>query len=246
MAKEGEERANNENDPKGINGQAEMVSSQSRGSSDNEHQNATGKRGKRANARANKKTAKYKKVKSLGNFCQQFIRLFVTWKDVLSLEEAAKQISDGEVFDEKLLKTKIRRLYDIANVLQSIGLINKTQMFNSRKPAFKWIGLHGVVSAIQMIKNWVRTAQNELNSQKGGSVKSSLKSFHGVDWLMRQKSVQASSKPGQKRSKSKPAGIQSPPQPSPLKLKRSASFIEASPAKGSLIVEQQKRQWALQ
>ena len=27
MAKEGEERANNENDPKGINGQAEMVSS---------------------------------------------------------------------------------------------------------------------------------------------------------------------------------------------------------------------------
>ena len=118
MAKDGEERANCENDPKGINGQAaEMVSSQSRGSSENEHQNALGKRGKRANARASKKTAKYKKVKSLGNFCQQFIRLFVTWKDVLSLEEAAKQISDGEVFDEKLLKTKIRRLYDIANVL---------------------------------------------------------------------------------------------------------------------------------
>ena len=41
-------------------------------------------------------------------------------------------------------------------------------------------------------------------------------------------------------------GIQSPPRPSPLKLKRSASFIEASPAKGSLIIEQQKRQWALQ
>ena len=84
----------------------------------------------------------------MGNFCQQFIRLFVTWKDVLSLEEAAKQISDGEVFDEKLLKTKIRRLYDIANVLQSIGLIHKTQMSNSRKPAFKWIGLRGVVMAI--------------------------------------------------------------------------------------------------
>ena len=101
-----------------------------------------------AASRAQKKQAKYKKVKSLGNFCQQFIRLFVTWKDVLSLEEAAKQISDGEVFDEKLLKTKIRRLYDIANVLQSIGLIHKTQMSNSRKPAFKWIGLRGVVMAI--------------------------------------------------------------------------------------------------
>ena len=105
-----------------------------------------GKRGRRAsNARAQKKAAKYKKVKSLGNFCQQFIRLFVTWKKVLSLEEAAKQISDGEVYDEKLLKTKIRRLYDIANVLQSIGLIRKTQMSNSRKPAFQWIGLKGVV-----------------------------------------------------------------------------------------------------
>ena len=126
-------------------------------------------------ARMQRKTPKYKKVKSLGNFCQQFIRLFVTWKDVLSLEEAAKQISDGEVYDEKLLKTKIRRLYDIANVLQSIGLIHKTQMSNSRKPAFKWVGLRGVVLAIQEIKDLVRTAQLELTSQKG-SVKSGGKS----------------------------------------------------------------------
>jgi hypothetical protein len=35
----------------------------------------------------------YKKEKSLGILCQQFIHLFVTWKDVLSLEEAAKKIS---------------------------------------------------------------------------------------------------------------------------------------------------------
>jgi hypothetical protein len=40
----------------------------------------------------------------------------VTWKDVISLEEAARQISSDEI-DEKMLKTKIRRLYDIANVL---------------------------------------------------------------------------------------------------------------------------------
>jgi len=124
-----------------------------------------GKRRRRpANGRAQKKVAKYKKVKSLGNFCLQFIRLFVTWKDVLSLEEAAKEISDGEVYDEKLLKTKIRRLYDIANVLQSIGLIHKTQMSNSRKPAFKWIGLKGVILAIEEIKKLVKTAQQELLS----------------------------------------------------------------------------------
>lgn len=42
------------------------------------------------------------------------------------------------------LKTKIRRLYDIANVLQSIGLIEKTNHTYNKKPAFRWIGIHGV------------------------------------------------------------------------------------------------------
>jgi len=104
---------------------------------------------------------------------------------VLSLEEAAKLISDGEVYDEKLLKTKIRRLYDIANVLQSIGLIHKTQMSNSRKPAFKWVGLKGVVLAIEEIKKLVRTAQAEiLSSSQNGSVKSSnVKSSAGFVWF---------------------------------------------------------------
>jgi len=36
------------------------------------------------------KVKQYKKEKSLGILCQQFIHLFVTWKDVLSLEDAAK------------------------------------------------------------------------------------------------------------------------------------------------------------
>lgn len=65
----------------------------------------------------NKRQPKYKKVKSLGNFCQQFIHLFVGWKPVISLEEAARQISDDATISDKVLKTKIRRLYDIANVL---------------------------------------------------------------------------------------------------------------------------------
>jgi hypothetical protein len=43
-----------------------------------------------------------------------------------------------------MLKTKIRRLYDIANVLQSIGLIEKTNQTFNKKPAFRWIGIHGV------------------------------------------------------------------------------------------------------
>ena len=78
---------------------------------------------------------------------------------MLSLEEAAKQISLCEVPDrheqesrEQKLKTKIRRLYDIANVLQSIGLIEKCHAINSKKPAFKWIGLHGTQRSVQELK----------------------------------------------------------------------------------------------
>jgi transcription factor E2F7/8 len=40
----------------------------------------------------------------------------VTWKRVISLEEAAREISQKDIEEQKL-KTKIRRLYDIANVL---------------------------------------------------------------------------------------------------------------------------------
>ena len=86
------------------------------------------------------KKSKYKRDKSLGILCQQFIGLFVTWRHVISLEDAARQISLKEeggdslfatedvsgMDDAQKLKTKVRRLYDIANVLQSIGLIEKT------------------------------------------------------------------------------------------------------------------------
>lgn len=39
-------------------------------------------------------------------------------------------------------KTKVRRLYDIANVLTAIGLIKKVYMYDRsiRKPVFKYIG----------------------------------------------------------------------------------------------------------
>jgi len=118
---------------------------------------------RRGNTKKSNKTQKYKKVKSLGHFCQQFIILFVSWKRVISLEEAARQISDDEQIDEKTLKTKIRRLYDIANVLQSIGLIAKTQMSKNRKPAFRWVGLHGAIESLQEIKDLVKRTREVTN-----------------------------------------------------------------------------------
>lgn len=126
------------------------------------------------------KVSKYKRDKSLGILCQQFIGLFVTWRRIISLEQAARQISKREELglnfnttqehaslevddgaglqdltleEAQRLKTKIRRLYDIANVLQSIGLIEKTNHTHNKKPAFRWVGIHGVHAFMQELKD---------------------------------------------------------------------------------------------
>ena len=77
-----------------------------------------------------------------------------------ALEEAASlDVDDGAglqdltVEEAQKLKTKIRRLYDIANVLQSIGLIEKTNHTHNKKPAFRWVGIHGVHAFMQALKD---------------------------------------------------------------------------------------------
>src|SRR4051812_42804286 len=39
-----------------------------------------------------------------------------------------------------IILAKVRRLYDIANVLTSLRLIEKIHLVQTRKPAFKWMG----------------------------------------------------------------------------------------------------------
>ena len=85
---------------------------------------------------------KRKKKKSLGILCESFIKQFLTWRKTISLEQAARRISDHKI-DESKLKTKVRRLYDIANVLAALNLIEKTSL-ETRKPAFKWVGEEGL------------------------------------------------------------------------------------------------------
>lgn len=44
---------------------------------------------------------------------------------------------------DAIMKTRIRRLYDIANILQSLKLIEKVQITEAhggRKPAFQYMG----------------------------------------------------------------------------------------------------------
>ncbi|XP_007430551.1 transcription factor E2F8 [Python bivittatus] len=87
-----------------------------------------------------------RKDKSLRVMSQKFVMLFlVSTPQLVSLEVAAKSLIGEDHFeslDKSKFKTKIRRLYDIANVLSSLELIEKVHIREekSRKPAFKWIG----------------------------------------------------------------------------------------------------------
>ncbi|XP_026866951.2 transcription factor E2F8 isoform X2 [Electrophorus electricus] len=92
------------------------------------------------------KGASSRKDKSLRVMSQKFVMLFlISNPRIVSLEIAAKiLIGEDQVVDQdkSKFKTKIRRLYDIANVLSSLELIKKVHVTEERgrKPAFKWTG----------------------------------------------------------------------------------------------------------
>uniref|UniRef100_A0A673WCS4 Transcription factor E2F8 n=1 Tax=Salmo trutta TaxID=8032 RepID=A0A673WCS4_SALTR len=87
-----------------------------------------------------------RKDKSLRVMSQKFVMLFlVSTPRVVSLEVAARiLIGEDQVVDQdkSKFKTKVRRLYDIANVLRSLKLIEKVHVTEERgrKPAFEWTG----------------------------------------------------------------------------------------------------------
>ncbi|KFV17822.1 Transcription factor E2F7, partial [Tauraco erythrolophus] len=90
-------------------------------------------------------SANSRKDKSLRIMSQKFVMLFLVSKTkIVTLDVAAKILIEEtqDTVDYSKFKTKVRRLYDIANVLTSLGLIKKVHVTEERgrKPAFKWIG----------------------------------------------------------------------------------------------------------
>ena len=68
--------------------------------------------------------------------------LFLQKNAKINLDFAARVIH-GIALPEAVMKTRIRRLYDIANILQSLQLIQKVQVTEAngiKKPAFQYIG----------------------------------------------------------------------------------------------------------
>lgn len=103
------------------------------------------------------------KEKSLAKLSQKFIQLFLVGNKTIAMNDASDKIlgptlaqssNDCESKEQKakvraanskLLKTKIRRLYDVANVLVSIGIIQKLNGGNNmnnalkHRPSFRWV-----------------------------------------------------------------------------------------------------------
>lgn len=87
-----------------------------------------------------------RREKSLGILSQRFIQLFLVADErVVALEDAARALlCPGEAAESSKLKTKVRRLYDIANILSSLSIITKIQhSAATRKPAFEWVHVPG-------------------------------------------------------------------------------------------------------
>lgn len=96
-----------------------------------------------------------RKEKSLATLSQRFVQCFLLAPDtILSLDEAARRmLAVAETARDPLvrspadqeisrMKTKIRRLYDIANILTSFKLLEKVQT-GDRRPAYRWLGIDG-------------------------------------------------------------------------------------------------------
>uniref|UniRef100_A0A453PLF7 E2F/DP family winged-helix DNA-binding domain-containing protein n=1 Tax=Aegilops tauschii subsp. strangulata TaxID=200361 RepID=A0A453PLF7_AEGTS len=108
----------------------------------------------------------HRKEKSLGLLTQNFVKLFLTMEQVstISLDEAAKFLL-GEGHEESNMRTKVRRLYDIANVLSSLKLIEKTQV-DTRKPAFRWLGMAGKPKAENGVTVVASPARKTLSNKR--------------------------------------------------------------------------------
>ncbi|KAJ7956290.1 E2F transcription factor-like E2FE [Quillaja saponaria] len=86
-----------------------------------------------------------RREKSLALLTQNFVKLFICSSvEMISLDEAARFLL-GDAHNASIMRTKVRRLYDIANVLSSMNLIEKIHMTDTRKPAFRWLGMKGKV-----------------------------------------------------------------------------------------------------
>ena len=88
------------------------------------------------------------KIKGMASTCRKLIQSFlVSERTEIGLTEAAEEVlgplsPDEEANAVKAMKTKVRRMYDIANVLASIDILQKENVGSTsltNKPSFRWV-----------------------------------------------------------------------------------------------------------
>jgi hypothetical protein len=97
----------------------------------------------------------------MGALAQRFVQAFLVGRALLTLDKAGKIFAptgelepylSGESLGSvdaayaltTIYRTRVRRLYDIANVLSALGLVKKAPIPQCRKPAFQWLGTSSV------------------------------------------------------------------------------------------------------
>ncbi|UJR37074.1 hypothetical protein I4U23_029778 [Adineta vaga] len=110
--------------------------------------------------------------KALGIMAQKFLMLFLTSDDrIVNIIFAAKVLlgdSKNEITEFGRYKTKVRRLYDIANVLSTINLITKVTDPNYRgpRPAFQYIGPRTeIIHHAENVVDFINSENTKSNSK---------------------------------------------------------------------------------
>jgi len=117
-----------------------------------EQDNKTKLKGKRKTNAAAANTAEVNpsgREQSLTHLTQCFVQMFLSNESrIVSLEDASRYLlgqptpkpGETEAKAQAHYKSRVRRLYDISNVLISLDLIEKIHLVSTRKPAFRWVG----------------------------------------------------------------------------------------------------------
>ena len=126
-------------------GAAQLTFGDGGGGAESDDEKVKKKRGKASAA----EKVDARKEQSLGYLSQVFVQMFLSNDTrIVSLDDAGRWLLGGPVIKpgqteaqaQAQFKSRVRRLYDIANVFTSLELIEKIHLTQTRKPALKWTG----------------------------------------------------------------------------------------------------------
>lgn len=94
-------------------------------------------------------------MQMMPSLTEKFVFKLVSSPDKrIELEKAALEFMGAIEDDKKSSKARVRRLYDIANVLQTLGIIEKSKCEDTRSAVFIWKGIDKLPEALKDAKKF--------------------------------------------------------------------------------------------